>query len=190
MTHHFVNILTWKYFCDKKLNNASIHVDGFLLKIVCSLFGLKAEKKSGLNFYHDFIDNNSAFLLPRPLEGFTDFYVLPFWEEEKDINIDEELRNFIQDKSSIVIGISGPKQDHLGNLIDIEFPNKQIYCLGAAVTTSRFVAKEWLIITWPTMLYNDPKRTLLKLKASFKEIVCLIVSKKTRQDLRLFITKI
>mgnify|MGYP006108665859 CR=1 FL=1 len=190
MTHHFVNIITWKYFCDKKLNNASIYVDGFILKSVCLMFGLKAKKRSGLNFYHDVINDSSCFLLPRPLGGFTDFLVLPFWEEEKDIHIYKELRDFIKDKSSIVIGISGPKQDHLANLIEIEFPNKQIYCLGAAVTTSRLISKEWLIITWPTMLYNDPIRTLLKLKASVWEMVDLVVSEKTKQDFKLFIKKI
>jgi hypothetical protein len=190
MTYHFVNIITWEYFFDKNLNNATIMVDGFLLKLTCSFFGVKTKKKSGLNFFHNEINDSYCFLLPSPGQNFTDFFVLPFWKEENDICITDELREFIRYKTNIVIGISAPKQDHLANLIDIEFPDKKIYCLGAAVTTSRFSSREWLIITWPTMFYNNPIRTLSKLKLSLLEIFNIIFSKRKRKKFILFTKKI
>ena len=189
MTYHFVNIITWEYFYDKNLNNPSIMVDGFLLKLTCAFFGVKTKKRSGLNFFHDSIDNSSSFLLPSPVHGFKDFFVLPFWKEEKDICITEELREFIRYKTNIVIGISGPKQDHLANLIDIEFPDKKIYCLGAAITTQRLSSKEWLIFTLSTMFFNDPIRTVSKLKLSLFEIIDMIFSQNKRNNFKLFIKK-
>ena len=41
-----------------------------------------------------------------------------------------------------------------------------IYCLGAAIYTEPLMRSEYLIVTWLTMFFNAPKRTVQKFRLS------------------------
>ena len=90
-----------------------------------------------------------------------------------------KLSEAVVSSSEIIIGISSPKQDRLADLLQNSNQVKgNIYCLGAAIYAEPLIKSEYLIVTWFTMLFNAPKRTLQKLSLSIPAFVNAIVSQR------------
>lgn len=167
MTYHFVNILTWKYFLENQSKDRKIYIDGFLLKLAIYVVSKKwIQKRSGVNFYSLEKFESTLFLGAREIKN-ENCIVLPIWNSLEDVMVSEELSAAVVNSPQIVIGISSPKQDRLAELL--QKSNKvrgDIYCLGAAIYTKPLIKSEYLIVTWFTMFFNAPKRTLQKLSLS------------------------
>lgn len=165
MTHHFVNILTWEYFIEK-VGKRDINIDGFLLKVLIYVVtGLRVQKKSGLNFAHENLGqiNEPVYLLAKPIETDHEMIILPFYDNLEDIKLNDKLLNTLGSYKNVVIGISSPKQDFLAELILDSYPDKNIYCLGAALYTKRIRSSEHVFWTLLAMIRADWRRTMVKL---------------------------
>ena len=179
MTHHFVNILTWKYFQENYSENRKIYVDGFLLKLAIYVVSKKwIQKTSGINFYSGEKFRSSLYLAARKIKN-RNCIVLPFWNSLEEVMVSKELSAAVVSSSEIIIGISSPKQDRLADLLQNSNQVKgNIYCLGAAIYAEPLIKSEYLIVTWFTMLFNAPKRTLQKLSLSIPAFVNALVSQR------------
>jgi hypothetical protein len=166
MTIHFSNILTFRYFQEAKMNRL-IYVDGFLLQLALFFVTLKwYKKKSGLNYHNEMSHELYFYLLASDSSRYGKFSMLPFWSSLDDISIESELLDKIKNDKNIIIGISSPKQDQLAELLNAIYPEKNFYCLGAAVYTKPLYRSEMMFVTLGTMLLSNPKRTVVKIKDS------------------------
>ena len=167
MTYHFVNILTWRYFLENHLVDRKIYIDGFLLKLAIYLVSKKwIQKRSGVNFYSREKFSSFLYLTAYKIEN-ENCIVLPFWNTLEDVIVSKELRAAVVDSTDIIIGISSPKQDRLADLLQkSNLVKGDIYCLGAAIYTEPLMRSEYLIVTWLTMFFNAPKRTVQKFRLS------------------------
>lgn len=173
MTVHFANILTYHYF-DKVEFQRKINVDGFLLQLAILFVKFKwVKKKSGLIFHETIRKENYFYLIASETVPLHNFLVLPFWSHCDDIALNQEILDTIKPYENVVIGISSPKQDVLSELLTVKFPNKNFYCLGAAVYTSSVFNTELLINTLGTMLFSQPKRTVIKI---FKSVIPFLLA--------------
>lgn len=186
MTFHFVNILTWEFFTENRSEGLIIYVDGFLLQLALFLTtGKWIKKKSGLNYYHNHQWSESTlFLTSDGVQGFKNELSLPVWDDATSLNISTSFLESISKFENIVIGISSPKQDFLALKIAREYPDIRLYCLGAALYTKRVLNSENVFVTMATMLFNNPRRFVLKAFSSGKCFVSSMVFK--RDSLRRF----
>ena len=186
MTIHFVNIVSWKYFSNLEHSNRHIFIDGFILVNILKLFGFKTKKVSGIVYYQKMDKSNVGFILKSD-NGLKDTLPCPFWDSINDVVLTNEISNFVSKYDKIIVGISAPKQDKLAIILNDKFPNKEFYCLGAALYTKPINLSESILNTWFSNLFVDPKRTLIKLFLSLKEVLFLISDSKHRKLFRNFI---
>lgn len=184
MTTHFSNILTYQYFQEVNFSR-KIYVDGFLLQLALFLVTFKwYRKRSGLNFHHNMEQDLNFYLLARHTRKRYRYLELPFWRSVEDILLDHQLLDSIKNYKYIVIGISSPKQDYLAELLNEQFPEKEFFCLGAAVYTKSVYHSEWMIVTLGTMFVSNPKRTMMKMALSVNSFIRAITL--DRKKLKLF----
>lgn len=189
MTNHFVNLVSWRYFIKKYSNKRNIFIDSLSLYFCCRLFGFSTKRTSGVYFFHNNIDiENSIFLLSEDNSLFKNNIVLPFWKSIDEISLDNLLIQKIEAYESIVIGISSPKQDYLADLINDLSPEKNIFCLGAAVyTSSNNLRSDKLSLNWLSMMLNDFNRFKEKIRITIKEFLLIIFISKSRENFKFFL---
>ncbi len=189
MTNHFVNLVSWKYFIKKSSSKRNIFIDSLSLWFCCRIFGFSTKKKSGIYFFHKNIDiENSFFLLSKDNNLFKNNIVLPFWKSIDEISLDNSLIKKLESYESIVIGISSPKQDFLADLINNLYPEKNIFCLGAAIyTSSKNLKSDKLGVNWLSMMLNDFSRFKEKIRITIKEFLSIIFISKSRENFKLFL---
>lgn len=158
MTHHFINIFTYKYFLKNK-ENAKFHLDGFLLQVLFALkFHKWIKKNSGLMFYYQQEFRNEIYLTAFPLDDHRQSIVLPNWDSLENVRVSKNILEKLKKFDSIIIGISSPKQDFLAQQILKVYPEKNIYCLGAAIYTKPLLNSDNVLNTSLTMLFSNPLR--------------------------------
>ena len=147
------------------------------------------KKKSGVWFFHNNIDlEQSIFLLSEDNNLFKNYIVLPFWKSIDEISLDNLLIQKIEAYESIVIGISSPKQDYLADLINDFYPEKNIFCLGAAVyISSNNLRSDKLSMNWLSMMLNDFNRFKEKIRITIKEFLLIIFISKSRENFKYFL---
>lgn len=189
MTNHFVNLVSWRYFIKKYSDKRNIFIDSLSLYFCCRLFGFSTKKTSGVYFFHNNIDiENSIFLLSEGNNLFKNYIVLPFWKSIDEISLDNLLIQKIEAYEYIVIGISSPKQDYLADLINDLYPEKNIFCLGAAVyTSSNNLRSDKLSLNWLSMMLNDFNRFKEKIRITIKEFLLIIFISKSRENFKFFL---
>ena len=189
MTNHFVNLVSWRYFINKNSDKRNIFIDSLSLYFCCRLFCFSTIKTSGVYFFHNNIDiENSIFLLSENNNLFKNNIVLPFWKSIDEISLDNLLIKKIDVYESIVIGISSPKQDYLADLINDLYPEKNIFCLGAAVyTSSNNLRSDKLSLNWLSMMLNDFNRFKEKIRITIKEFLLIIFTSKSRENFKFFL---
>lgn len=188
MTHHFVNLISWEFFVDNRNSNFNkkLKIDSLSLSIMVKLFGYNNNRVSGLKFYNENNFENAVFLVSSITGNFTNSFVLPFWKNINDIKLNKEIISEIQKYENIIIGISSPKQDSLSFKINKIFPNKNIYCLGAAIYEKYSLKFDFLHINWIFFLIKQPKRTFFKISKTIKEILKILFIRKHRIKFKLF----
>ena len=187
MTHHFVNLVSWKYFAFNVKPHRKIHVDSLTLKMMFRLFGRNTERLSGVGYFGTSNFPEKTIFLTSSSYNSKYCYVLPFWKTIHEIILTADIKAQIKDFQSIVIGISSPKQDYLADLIVEHFPNKEVFCLGAAIYEKK--TAKWidnLGLNWFTMMVKNPQRFLKKIYITFRSANRIIFSKKERILFRSF----
>jgi hypothetical protein len=190
MIYNFVNLVSWRFFIEiKSTNQRTIFVDSLSLLFCCRLFGVKVEKKSGINFFHNNINtDDSIFLIASNNNSFNHKMILPFWKSIDEISISEINTQKLYDYNNIVIGISSPKQDHLAQLINNQFPEKNIFCLGAAIyTSSQSLQSDKISLNWLFMMFRDFKRFKNKMYSTLKELYLINFTSKSKEKFKLFL---
>ena len=144
---------------------------------------------SGVDFYrHNHFPESSIFLTANRFNCEFPCVVLPFWDSPDSIKMNDKIRNEISSYDNVVLGISSPKQDMLADLIINEFPNKNVYCLGAAIYSKKAVKSLSTIkLTWLAFLITDFNRTVNKLLLTIKNIIDIIFKPSHRLMFRDFI---
>lgn len=188
MTYHFINLVSWGYF-DCLSQNQKRYLDSFSIRLLAFLFGVKSKKVSGVSYYHDNRTSlNEALYLVAKKNNFHKHQLeLPYWEDEYSVEITHFLREEIKKFQKLVIGISSPKQDALAIQIQSEFPQKEIYCLGAAIYTDLSSKRLNIGFLWIFFLFSSPNRTMLKLKDTFHEFFSILLNMKKRKQFKLFL---
>lgn len=183
MTTHFVNLISWRHFLDNKKESIK-HLDTCSIVLLARTFGFPVEKVSGVSFFrkHSSSLQSSIFLVAKPAPDFTSSYVLPQWPDSQAISLPLDLKEKLKAHKACVIGISSPKQDVLAQMIQREFPDLEIFCLGAAIyckrSTSKILERDRFL--WIYFLFSSPKRTFLKLYITVLEIFKILFIKKDR----------
>ena len=191
MTYHFVNLVSWRYF-ESNSQNQKLYLDSISIRSLAFLFGVKLEKVSGVSFYNN---NRVSFkealhLVSERNDIHRNQKVLPFWKSVNSIEVTDSLRNEINKYDKLVIGISSPKQDALASQILAEYPDKEIYCLGAAIYTDLQTKRLEPGFLWVFFLFTNPKRTLLKIRITLFEIFSIVLFAQNRKRFRKFLHSI
>ena len=172
-------------------SKTKLHIDSLTLGWMCKLFGKTIERNSGVHFFSQYKrKGHSLFLTAGEFEG-GHFITLPYWENLDDICLNDYLTEEISLFNEIVIGISSPKQDRLAHLIQKKFPDKKIFCLGAAIYTNATASKyDSLGLSWLFLLRKDGKRFWIKISQTFISAFRIILLKSERKDFRDFLDQL
>ena len=188
MLYHYVNLVSWKFFEDSVLKDASdqfIYIDSLSLFVVSRFFGFRIKKYSGVLALSDLLEiidfqsciilgGDSRFLEIKNVE-------VPYWTNPNEICLHEDFVKELSCYQTIFIGISSPKQDKLGLLIQEVMPEKDIYCFGAALYAKPF---RILGTYWLSFLFKSPGRSVVKLSQTFLNILELLLNFSRRNQLR------
>lgn len=194
MIYSFINLVTWKYFYlreKKPRKNKKYFIDSTSLLLFLKFYNPKHIKQSGLAFYKDLLKRIETTEVIH-VGNFTNtrknkslFLTIPFWNTIEDISLDNETSEKIAPYNHVVIGITSPKQEILADQIIERFPDKHIYCLGAAVYLNQKKKKN-ILPNWVKFLIQDRKRTFKKLKITIQNSAILLISSKERNNLKDF----
>lgn len=182
MTYHFINLISWRFFIEN-YDNSKLNVDSISLKILLFFFGYKVKRSSGISYKPN--EKNSLYLTDRTISK--NHIILPFYKDISTIKLSSEIKTKLELYDNIIIGISSPKQDRLGRLIHNIYPEKKIYCLGAAVYDNNFMFDK-IGLNWIIFLIKKPKRTISKIIWTIIEIISIVSI--YRREFRQFAEKI
>ena len=192
MIFHIINLACWesKIFEKKKVNE-TFFCDSFSFKFLAFLFGRNLKWTTGSDFNYLIEDasacNQAVFLTSARKKEFRNDiqFTLPMFND--DVFISKDLDNFLNKNAKLkycFIGISSPKQNELARYISKEYPDFDIYCLGATldiyeneIKTAKFsrFGLEWLF-----HLFLSPKRTYTKILITLKSFLLILFSKEKR----------
>mgnify|MGYP007047654711 CR=1 FL=1 len=186
-THHFVNLVSWRYFSgDNQRADRKCYVDSVTMQIMCYLMtGIKHKRESGVEKFNCISENDSGdayYLLPKFGDSrYIHHTVLPFWSTPAEVNADMlDIRSF-DSFSVVVIGISSPKQDVLADELRNLTQCSDIYCLGAAVGHNQGTGIfDKLGLNFLYFLCFNTLRTMNKLKLTFLSASKIFLIKKER----------
>ena len=184
MTYHYVNLVSWRYFIEN--SSGRLYCDSILLYLIALLNGIKLEINSGPNTFYNRRSEESVLVLGNSVRTHNyDSFQLPFWRDVSEISLSDELHEKVDGHRYIYIGISSPKQDRLAHMLEETYPNKEIYCYGAAMYTNELIERlERSGLMWLGFLLTKPRRTLRKYWVSFFSIYQIYTNNKTRNDFR------
>lgn len=187
--YHYVNLVSLNYHRKNYENCHYYFVDSLSLSIVLKVLRVPHRRVSGMAYFQSIKDlKGSYYLLPHDLDVDLRGEVLPFLRE-KDIDsyiIDLTKRLDVDIFQRIIIGISSPKQDVLGDSISKIYCG-EIYCLGAAIQyrESKLVGvADALGFTWLLMFLRSPCRTINKISKTLTEVAGIIMSKNYRDEIK------
>ena len=184
MTYHFVNLVSVSWFFGKDLNSSTLFCDGFTLALLSRIKGLRVKQISGPSMVDSVKNLPNLTILGG--SGFDiDSHELPFWDDLGDVSLTTEISEYIEEYDNIIVAISSPKQDKLALDINAKFPDKHIYCFGAAVKMKdeiKYLEKYNLM--WLGFLRNQPKRTIIKISISIQRFFSLLILRKNKKEFR------
>ena len=186
MVYHFVNLVSWKTVSEIS-SGSKVAIDSISLALISKLFGYHFERRSGVAEMQS-IDFSSMDIVLSAKEGVwgrAQTFVLPFVQSVEEMDFDVLLKA-IANSQRVFLGISSPKQDILAKKLEDKFPDKEYYCLGAALYVS-FNSDRF---TWFFFLFEDPRRTLKKLFLTFRAFLEIIVNPVTRSKFRTWLVDI
>ena len=194
MIHHFPNFVCWKeiYNSYKDVRDL-IYIDSTLCFLLGILFGKRGHFFPGTKMAY-FLFNEPPeqqyFLLANNIKIINENkkLILPY---KSSFEEDAELLNFIGKlpyESTLIIGVSSPKQNMLAIYLHSIRPDLRYFCLGAAVGITW--SNKWFNFNlrgsgfqWVEFLVKQPKRTIIKIYHS--TIAAFLVMSATK-DIALF----
>lgn len=189
MTYHFVNLVSISWFFNQDLKLSNLYCDGFLLALTGRIKGVQLKQISGPSMA-DSIKNLPNLIILGNSGSDQHRFELPHWNNLNEVCLTDEISNRIGAYDNVIIAISSPKQDKLALEINSKFPNKHIFCLGAAVEMKHKIKElEKFNLMWFGFLINQPKRTLIKLYISFYRFLGFIIFKNSHDELNRVLKK-
>lgn len=198
MVHHFPNFVCWReIFSAYNRDRDLIYIDSILCFLVGILVGRVGNYFSGPQMAHRLFNESSDqryFLLAENIEKISvdKKLILPF---RSSFEGDLEILSFLEKLphgSTLVIGVSSPKQNILANYLHSLRPDLRYFCLGAAVhitwdmkhanTKLRGSGFQWI-----EFLIVHPKRTIGKIATSVLETFVILSSWKSITLFRRFV---
>jgi len=177
LTIHFVNLVSWSYFVEKDLNDSILFADSISFCLVARLLGINLKQISGVSSAKKICEKKSTGYLLSEEKPISNSFILPFWKDINEISLDNELLKFISKYENIVISISSPKQDKLAMLINKTKLNKNIFCLGAAVTVNKSISYfEYFNLMWLGFLFINPIRTCKKIFLTIHAVISILTN--------------
>ena len=193
MTNHFVNLVSWRYFVTDNIDS-KIHLDSISIRLLAHIYGYKGFSScSGFVFYSKRKNElkDSLFLTSQYVEGSPMQYKLPYWRDITEVCIPIEIKKELKKASTVVIGISSPKQDRLAHLIQKKYDIDSVYCLGAAIYPTEDLTKyDRYGINWLLLLVRQPKRTMGKIKITLNEVFLILFYKRDRLLFKTFLGRL
>jgi len=178
----WVNLVTYRFFLDRSNDFMKFHVDSISLYILLRIFGIRCKRESTVKFLNSRKFEYGETLILGSYDAKYKFELLPFFN--KQVYVTEELFTKIEQFSNIVITISGGKQEFLAELIISRYPNKSIYCIGAAHQVlhnngTNYYDKFGLNFFYFAIL--NPKRAYSKMRVTLFEFICILFNLKGRR---------
>ena len=137
MVSHYIGLVGWREFRHLDGSRNMFFIDSLLFRLMALFLGCRAKYLPGATFSRsiDVVNAKYLFLVPFELPHIPSDqqYVLPFFEE--DVHLSKELTIKLSTCSSdtiVLIGISTPKQNLLGDMIG-EATGLRVHCIGAAL---------------------------------------------------------
>lgn len=188
MTYHFVNLVSWKFFSKNATESQKINVDSISLQFICFLFGRRVRRISGVHYFNNSIESLEVFYLTSSSYKISAHFVLPFWRKIEEIELTDDLILAISKKNNLVVGISSPKQDKLAELICQKFPEKTIYCLGAAIyTNNKAKLYDRYGLSWFFLMLQDWRRFVSKISLTISSATKILFLQSERRAFRKFL---
>lgn len=186
--HHFVNLVSLRFHAENQCETNVYYVDSISLSVVLKLMGIQHSRRSGVGFYSNKTFDDAFFFLAHDSSVHENYTVVPWLEESAIERYASEFieNNDIQHFTSVVIGISSPKQDIFGRVLAQVFTG-DIFCLGAAIQyrNSKLVDIADVVgLTWFLMFLRSPYRTMKKIFKTITELIIIIASKNYRDDIK------
>lgn len=191
MIYSFVNLVSWRFFINKHSDH-NVYLDSVSIRMIAKLTGMVVKEKhckSGVEYFNEnhYHIAKSIFLGPEKNQFFADSYVLPFWKNNLDVVLNQEIVEAIGGHQQITLAISSPKQEILARQIyDFLGPNIDIYCLGAATSLESFSDTRSYRFLWFRFLLQSPQRTLIKIKSTVIEIMLILFQRNRMIEFRNF----
>ena len=198
MIHHFPNFVCWREIFNSYTEDRDlIYIDSILCFLVGILVGKFGHYCSGPQMANRLISESSDrqfFLLSENIKTISadKKLVLPF---RSSFEGDAEVLKFIENlphESSLIIGVSSPKQNILANYLHSIRPDLRYFCLGAAVEITW--GRKWTNtklrgsgFQWIEFLIVNPKRTIGKISNSILEAFLILSSRKSIALFRQFV---
>ena len=200
MVSHYIGLVGWRDFRNLNHSRNSFFIDSILFRFAASFFGCRAKYLPGATFSGsvDALSRKYLYLVPFEMGHLPlgQQFVLPFFKE--DVYLSEELREKLSECSSdaiVLIGISSPKQNLLGDLIG-EATGLRVHCIGAAlldIGTARQEAMDFFSgwgVEWLIRALRQPRRFVTKIGIISKELLILLSDSELRSDFRVFCRRI
>ena len=194
--HHFVNLVVWEeinlIMNDSNTNTIKhvLYCDSWSMFFAIRLFGNMVKRRAGTQFLLSLLGSlDSSFLVlssgKKALKTSANILDLP-----EDITPENFLLGKIGDNiSSVIIGISSPKQNTLAIKIAMENPNiKDIYCLGGAVDLilSYGAIKRASLLRF---MLTYPRRTYQKVLKTINSMIFLLFLSDAKKKFSKFICR-
>lgn len=198
MIHHYVNLVMWqKLYQSRNTSNEVFFCDSITFYYAARILGFQFKRCPGTQIVSELLKLSRTKRMLLLVSEECSFnanvavHVLPQFDTH--VYLEEELRKKIQlqEPEYILIGISSPKQNLFARLIQKEFNDVKIYCLGAALRESIIGSQSSKVtsrlgLEWLRFFFISPARSIVKLVLTLVSIVQLVFNKKYRKDFREF----
>lgn len=190
MIYLYVNLVSWQFASQMPDVGTKFHCDSISLSVAASLMGFPLSRSSGVHGFQSREQNqNTLFLSSTKLEKNNEV-VLPYWKSLDDIQLNDDIIEKLNKVQEVYIGISSPKQDKLAIMIQEKFPCVDIYCFGAAIYSPKyFQILDNLGLTWLGFMLTNPKRFLIKIHSTLRELIFLTLSATYRKSFAGFVRR-
>lgn len=188
MIYHHINLACLSEIVVLPSEQEVFFADSLTLEMVAGFLGFSKPRVPGSVHLEQVIKNaNTSLFLTARKCGFQNESVLPKFHSLLEID-NYDWRSFIlpaldgKEITSCYLGISSPKQNIIAQRLNQLFPEIDYYCIGAildADVVENNAQLEWYRdnkIEFLFHLKNRPRRTIDKLRTTFKFLIKLVVS--------------
>ena len=200
MVSHYIGLVGWREFRHLDGSRNIFFIDSILFRVAAYFFGCRATYLPGATFSRsiDVLNDKCLYLVPFELPDIPSVqqYILPFFKE--DVHLSDELTKKLATCSSdtiVLIGISTPKQNLLGDMIG-NATGFHVHCIGAALLDIGTTRQETMGlfsgwgVEWLVRALREPNRFVAKVGAILRELWILFSDPEVRGEFEIFCQRI